>query len=281
MRVSPGGGVKVSLIVATYERPKFLELCLLSLTRQSFTDFEALVCEDGSGPETKEVVERIRRESGLEIQHFFQPHEGQRKSRIMNEGIRHARGEYLVWLDGDCIAHRDYVKNHWFERAPKSFLAGRRVVLGENFTKTVTRVDVASGLFDQFNRKLFLRNFPRRKSGTEMLLGRSLIIRNRLLRRLFRKDFLPDVLGSNFSVSKEAFLSVNGFDERFVGRGREDSELEHRLRLLGLRLKSVKNLCVQFHLWHSVGDFGMENERLLAEIRANKNPVCENGLVRT
>lgn len=270
--------MKVSLIVATYERPRFLELCLLSLTRQSFTDFEALVCEDGSGPETKGVVERIRRETGLEIRHFFQSHEGQRKSCIMNEGIRRARGEYLVWLDGDCIAHRDYVKNHWFAREPKSFLAGRRVILGENFTKTVAREDVVSGLFDQFNWRLFWRNIPQNRTGTEMLLGRSLIIKNKFLRRLFRKDFLPDVLGSNFSVSKEDFLSVNGFDERFVGRGREDSELEHRLRLLGLRLKSVKNLCVQFHLWHPVGDFGMENERLLAEIRANKNPVCENGL---
>lgn len=62
----------VSVIVATYNRPDALELCLKSLMEQSRLPDEIVVGDDGSGAETKDVIERMSRISPVKIIHVWQ-----------------------------------------------------------------------------------------------------------------------------------------------------------------------------------------------------------------
>ena len=76
--------MRVSVIVSTYEQPAWLEKVLWGYAYQSHRDFEMVVADDGSGHETREVVDCCRRKLGLDIEHTWQPHDGFRKCRILN-----------------------------------------------------------------------------------------------------------------------------------------------------------------------------------------------------
>jgi glycosyltransferase involved in cell wall biosynthesis len=82
---------KVSVVIPTYQRAAVLVSTLDSLRRQTLTDFELLVCDDGSSDGTADAVGGIRdsRVRYLRREHLGMP-------RIVNEGLREARGEYVM-----------------------------------------------------------------------------------------------------------------------------------------------------------------------------------------
>jgi len=57
-------------------------------------------------------------------------------------------------------------------------------------------------------------------------------------------------MGCNFSCWKEDMVKVNGWDNNFQGLGREDVELDNRLKRSGIKPKSVKFLARVFHIYH-------------------------------
>ena len=58
------------------------------------------------------------------------------------------------------------------------------------------------------------------------------------------------IVGSNFSIHYDDFAAVNGYDERIVGRGLEDTNLDLRLRLAGFSVKCIAGEALQYHLFH-------------------------------
>lgn len=99
-----------SVIVPVYNRPHEIDELLQSLTTQRFGDFEVLIVEDGSTDRCEAIVDQFR--SRLRITYFYKPNSGPGPSR--NFGFSHARGEYLVVFDSDCIIPPGYfeaVKN--------------------------------------------------------------------------------------------------------------------------------------------------------------------------
>lgn len=95
---------KFSVIVPVYNRPDEVEELLESLVKQSFTDFEVLIIEDGSTNDCKEQV--LRFEEKLTVQYFFKENSGQGFSR--NYGFERANGDWLVVFDSDCIIPENY-----------------------------------------------------------------------------------------------------------------------------------------------------------------------------
>ena len=66
---------------------------------------------------------------------------------------------------------------------------------------------------------------------------------------LFRS--VRGMLGSNFSVARNDLAAINGFDELYDGPGcGEDSDVQYRLSLIGVSGKSLRNLAIQYHVWH-------------------------------
>ena len=100
---------KVSVIVPAYNVSKYIPEALASLEKQTFSDFEVLVVDDGSTDDTVAVVQKFcQRDNRFSL--LQKPNGGLSSAR--NYGIRHAKGEYIALLDGDDIYHRDKIATH-------------------------------------------------------------------------------------------------------------------------------------------------------------------------
>lgn len=95
---------RYSIIIPVFNRPQEVEELLESLISQYYKNFEVLIIEDGSILRCDDVVDRYR--DKLSIQYFFKPNSGPGPSR--NFGYAHARGEYFIVFDSDCIIPPEY-----------------------------------------------------------------------------------------------------------------------------------------------------------------------------
>ena len=102
----------VSVILSTYNQPRWLEKALWGYAAQRMRDFEVVVADDGSGPETADVIVRMQGHNGLRLVHVWHEDRGFRKTEILNRAVIAARGDYLIFSDGDCIPHPEFVATH-------------------------------------------------------------------------------------------------------------------------------------------------------------------------
>lgn len=269
---------KASIILSTYQWPEALAAVLSGLVTQSEKNFEVQLADDGSDERTKQVVASYQRRVGFPIHHFWQENKGFRKSRILNEAIKAAQGHTLIFLDGDCVPHRDYVAQHLALQESGRYIAGRRVDLSKEFTATMTPAQIEGGALNGVGCGIFdLWMDSLRKNGSKPF-HRAYLVTKPWLRKLCKLDQVIDLKGCNFSVSRHDMLAIDGFDQSFEGYGREDTDVELRLQNLGLKIKSAKNLCLQFHLWHEPRAFTPANDVLLEEVKSSKRVKALKGL---
>lgn len=103
-----------SIIIPLYNRPQEIDELLHTLTQQTYTQFEVLIIEDGSKIDAKDIVDSYA--DSLDIKYFYKENGGQGFAR--NFGFEHAKGDYFVIFDSDCLIPIDYleiVKNHLLE----------------------------------------------------------------------------------------------------------------------------------------------------------------------
>ncbi len=98
---------KVSIIVPFYNVEKYIGKCLDSIKNQSFTDFEALLINDGSPDSSIEIAEKFAAED-KRFRVYTKPNGGLSDAR--NYGLARAEGEFVVLIDSDDYLHRDYLK---------------------------------------------------------------------------------------------------------------------------------------------------------------------------
>jgi glycosyltransferase involved in cell wall biosynthesis len=252
----PGGERPlVSLIIAVYNRPDFLEKIFLSLQNQTFTDFEIVVADDGSGPEIAELIRRYSPGMRWPALHVWHEDQGFRKTVIANKAVAAARADYLVFIDGDCILHRRFLESHFRHRARGVALAGRRVTLDRHITEKITNDDVASG---RLEKPWFWWNHCERSERKHGLYAPLL----QPFSNLKKKGY--SMYGSNFSLFREEFYSVNGYDEGIIGRGVEDDNLRARLKLSGEVVRSIPRIALQYHLFHNADPVPHSKETILA-----------------
>ena len=235
--------MKLSVILSTYDQPRWLEKVLWGYTVQSLRDFELLIADDGSGPETAAVIETFRRSGALRPVHVWHEDAGFRKTEILNRAILQASGDYLIFSDGDCIPRDDFVAVHARLARPRRFVSGTVLMLPASLSERVSREDVVSGRISS----------PR-------WLARNGFRAGRRITRLIRAagvGAIADTLssasrhfaGGNASVAREALFEVNGFDHE-MRYGYEDWSLGERLRNAGYRATQARNRAVLFHLEH-------------------------------
>src|SRR4051812_13580812 len=90
----------VSVIVTSYNQASTLKLLFASLERQTYRDFEVVIADDGSSDGTAALCTEQR---NFPIQWVTQEDQGYRKSKILNQALRHAKANYLIFVDGDVI----------------------------------------------------------------------------------------------------------------------------------------------------------------------------------
>ena len=153
----PNKTPEASIILATYEWPEALALVLSALLTQTQKNFEVMIADDGSDFRTKDVIEAYRKRASFPIQHFWQENKGFRKCRILNQAIREAKGRTLIFLDGDCVPHREFVAQHVALQDGKHYVAGRRVDLSPEFTKRLDPQAIEKGVLNGLPGGLFQR----------------------------------------------------------------------------------------------------------------------------
>jgi glycosyltransferase involved in cell wall biosynthesis len=236
----------LSLIIAVYNKPENLRLVLAALERQSLSAFEVLVADDGSGPPLREAVDAARTRAAFPLTHLWHEDRGWRKNAILNNAIRAATTDYLVFIDGDCLPSRHFLLDHWNERKAGRVLLGRRVETSERWSKKLSIEKVHSGEFEHFGWNE-LSDMVRGKS---LRVEDGLRIRSAILRTILLRT-ARGMLGANFSAWKRDLVAINGFDELYDGPGcGEDSDIQYRLSLIGVSGKSLRNLAVEYHVWH-------------------------------
>jgi hypothetical protein len=97
-----------------------------------------------------------------------------------------------------------------------------------------------------------------------------------------RPGGLRGIKTCNFALHREAALAVNGFNEAFVGWGREDAEFAARLYASGLKRKDPLFSALVFHLWHPENSRSTltENDQILAESLLQGVAWCHDGIVK-
>ena len=247
----------LSVIVTTYNRPDALLAVLRALRAQrgDSPSFEVLVADDGSGEPTRHAVESMMPSFRGSLAHVWQPDEGFRAGTIRNRAAARARGDRLVFLDGDCIPRPSFVAGHAAAATPRCMIRGSRALLSEAFTRRVLEQAIPVHAWsDAAWVAARLRREVNRLSGLLALPWSRRVGRPRREWRSVRT--------CNLAIARADFERLNGFDERYVGWGYEDSDLAIRGLNDGLRVRRAGPACTVLHLWHRENDRRFEGENL-------------------
>lgn len=266
----------VSVIISFYNRIDYLKFVLAGLERQTFRNFEIIIADDGSKEEIVKEIEKISPGVSFPVVHLWHEDKGFRKNRILNRAISSASSDYLVFIDGDCVPHREFVKEHVVNKIIGTCLTGRRVNLSEKFTAGLNAEDIRNGYLENSIHLMISDGL----FGKSDYVERGFYVQNKLLREYLNKK-KRGLLGCNFSVHKKDMIGINGFDERYelpsIG---EDSDVQFRLELNGVKIRSLNNIAVQYHLYHKIQDRPQKNLDLFAKIKESAIAYTPFGINR-
>lgn len=240
--------MKVSVIISFFNKLDVLKIVLAAFERQSFKQFEIIIADDGSESEFVKEIATVIEESSLSIHHVWHENKGWRKNSILNKAITRSNSEFLIFIDGDCIPHKNFVRDHFILRQTGQLLAGRRVRMSEKLSSKISLQSVSNGFLDSISSKIlwdgiFGKTIQVEKGVPIKLPG----YKNKKL----RKNPKRQVLGCNFSMYKAELIALNGFDERYKGPGiGEDIDIDLRYINLGGKVMLLRNCAIQYHLYH-------------------------------
>jgi glycosyltransferase involved in cell wall biosynthesis len=275
--------VVASVIVPTYNRPDALRCVLDGLLAQDRRDFECIIADDGSGPETAALVDSYRprfESAGIaRMHHVWHPDEGFRLAAIRNRASEQARAPWVIFLDGDCVPRRSFIRGHASCAKVQRLTRGSRVLMTRQLTEDALAERVSP-------HDLSLQSLLRLRQQGQInqispLLG-GVFDGLRHAWSAARLDKWKSVRTCNLALHRSCLERLGGFDERFIGWGLEDSEFVVRAQNAGLRLFRAPASTTVMHLWHREGSpsFLPRSQELLAASVKQRLSRTEHGMQR-
>ena len=270
-----------TIIISVYKDTDSLDLILESLSEQTILPDEVIISEDGNSTKMAEylLIAKMKYEK-LDILHLFQEDISWRKNVALNRAVLSSKHEYLIFIDGDCIPYDNFIEWHLKLAEKNSVLCGRRSEPGENISNKIrNRVILVKNY-----RKNYLKLFSEYKKDKDAKHYDAGIFINpnsffgRILKR--KRDKKSHIVGCNFSCFKSDLEKINGFDEDFnMPTTGEDTDIERRMRLCNIEMKSCRNAAIIVHLYHKKV-FNDEISRKSLELMHSKDNyhVCKNGI---
>ena len=227
---------------------------------------EVLFADDGSGEPTKDLIAKFAATAPVPVHHLWHPHDGFRKTIILNKTVAAAAGDYLIFTDADCVPHPKFVADHAALAEKDFWVQGRRCFVREKYVP-----DFEADKIPAWNWML-----------TGKITGAAKGVRWPI--QIIRRDTKQrGIIGCNMAFWREDIFAVNGFDEDYAGWGTgEDSDIGTRLYHLGRIRKFVYGRAITFHLNHPLmpRDHHAASIARLAETIASRKIRCEHGLDR-
>jgi glycosyltransferase involved in cell wall biosynthesis len=264
----------ISVIVTTYNWPSALELCLDSLFAQQDQAYEIIIADDGSNPANKERAIAYCAKSQVPVRYVHHDDQGFRAGTIRNKAVADSRGEYLLFIDGDCVCRSDFIGQHRQLAETGYFVPGNRILLSQSFTQEVieNHIPLHQKPLSYFIALRFQKKINRISAFIRLPLG--------FLRKLQATKW-QKAMTCNLAIWKKDFLAANGFDELFEGWGFEDSDLVIRLIHAGIKRKEGRFAVPVLHLWHTQNDKSKQEsnyQRLLDRLRQHDFIVATKGV---
>lgn len=260
--------MRVSFVVLTYNRSDALLAVLRGLAPQCGAQHEVVVADDGSRPEHVQALREGLPPFACRVAHVWHPDAGFTASRARNLGAQAARGDYIVFMDGDCVPALRFVQMHERLAQRGCFVNGSRVLLDEALSRQVAAAEVDPA-------RLRTGDWLRLRAGGHVNKLAHLVRWPGAPMRLQKRFRWKGIRSCNFGVWKEDFAKVNGFDETFSGWGHEDADLVLRLHNAGLARKNGFWATEVLHLWHRENSRSSE-----AANRARVLQRMESGIIR-
>ena len=238
--------MKTSIILSTYNWPEALKIILDKLIPHLNEKTELIIADDGSTAATSDLISFYKSKSP-HILHVWHPDNGFQKSMILNKAVALSKGEYLIFLDGDCIPFVDFINEHLKLKQIGYFVAGHRVLIAPKFTKEILKTHKLQEEITDFSLFNWMGCYLFKKTN-KLLFNLRLNCNSKW--RYFGLNNWRYPKGCNFGIHKNDFMSINGFDEEYSGWGHEDADLFIRLIKNGLKIKNGKFSIPVLHLWH-------------------------------
>ena len=256
--------MKATLIISVYKNVAALKAILRSLEQQTEQDFEVIISEDGEDPKMRDFVASYS--SRWPLQHLTQADQGWRKERALNQAVLAANTDWLVFIDGDCVLHPRFMEYHIRYQQRGVLLAGKRVKLNAALSERMMQGEPVCLWPYLFNRK-----------GCRYVEEAFYCGIARWLRRPVKH-----LVGSNMSMSRTDLMAINGFDENYsLPATGEDYDIEWRMIANGCRIVSLRNLAVQYHLYHPENwdkEGQAKNTAYCRQQQAQHQIICQNGI---
>jgi len=261
----------VDLIVTTYNRVDALECVLVSIMQQFVLPKQVIVADDGSDIRTKNLIDRYKIIFPVKLIHSWHEDKGFRAAECRNLALSKVKAEYVIIIDGDMVLNKNFIGDHLNYAEAGYFLQGGRVMM----TK-----EKSSKILNNPHSKLNVRIFD---PGLESRLEKRLTaFRSTFLAKFFVKLLRNNnkVRSCNMSFYYKDIVNVNGFNNEFIGWGREDSEFVERLLNSGIKGKIIKFVALAYHLYHpeEPKESLPQNDRLLNHTISNNLKYCVDGL---
>lgn len=216
------------ILITTFNRPETLELVLQSLQFQTVAPRSVIIADDGSNESTQHLIREWQEK--LHVIHCWIPDNGFRAARSRNIALKKVSTDYVIMIDGDCVVPPTFVEAHLALAADNKIIAGGRHLLDQQKTSSILKSELSSSS-EIFRPIKFLR-----------------------LRLGILRDMSPNHWNSvrtcNLSAPLKLIKAINGFDESYVGWGREDTDFVIRLTRTNARIRSGRFAAAVCHLWH-------------------------------
>lgn len=257
--------MKIDIVISTYNNPKAIIQILSRIESGSHMPTSISIADDGSIDSNSSKVKEFLKDFSIKTNYYWHEDVGFRKARILNCSLQNCQSDYIVFLDGDCLPHRHFLKDHLTMAEKGYFTQGRRCFVSE---KSVPK------LLDQKTTLLKLA-----LSGKVSGLFKSIRLPTPYIKR---NKTMYGLLGCNLGVWRDDLLRINGFDEEYEGWGREDSDLCARLYNLGISRKMVYGRALVYHLNHPENDRGnlTKNDHLLNYSLKSGKIWCPKGMIK-
>ncbi len=257
-----------ALLISTYNWPEALNLVFQSILGQTRMPDEVIIADDGSGNDTKKVIDIFREKCPVPVRHFWQADDGFRKTVIINQAISYTDCAYIIQIDGDIILHPNFIEDHLAVQEKGTYIRASRVLLNEEKTQEL----LASNTY--LPPSSFSKGITNRINSLRIPFLANLLIKKRK-----RSD---NIHGSNCAYWRNDFISVNGYNNALKGWGHEDIELAARLVNAGVLQKKVKLLAIGYHLQHTYNDRGRAafNLAVYQHVVDNGITTCDDGYLQ-